>query len=555
MTPLYDTYNGLATPKELETAAKLLKTELRRSLAHLRKGRPRAYYLSYLFRNQRVETIAGRLGAVAEHRAVANKQAFCDMRVGSYRYDNVGGGGLSDNSERDESVDYMSLPSEMENDAFRYALWRLTDARYREAVEQYYERKSLEVHYVDAMRKLPSRTKRRGIRDFKPVRFEELDIDYWKHLIRRAGALVKRHPQIKNSWFEFSAIHRQHVFVDSEGAMQLQESAIFEMRAHVWLLTRKGDAISQELNLTEGDIKNLPNEKEFLKRIGEKIKLLIALDKARRLNSYSGPVLLSPDAAGLFFHEVVGHRLEGSRLLSPEEGSTFADLRGKRVAPEYIDIIDDPTQELFQGRRLLGHFRYDDEGSRSARAVLVEKGVLKNFLTTSAPIPGQKELNGHARNQSHERPISRMGNLIIHNRSPVPFPLMWDLFLEEIRRQKRPFGIYIKETLGGETDTSSYDFQAFKGEIMNVVQVFPDGRQRPIRGVDFVGTPLTALDSVMCLGDDPALVNSYCGAESGMIPVSTIAPSMLMRTLELQARDTERYTQYALPLPYGKVRK
>ena len=317
------------------------------------------------------------------------------------------------------------------------------------------------------------------------------------------------------------------------------------------MLTKDGEGLSQECNLIEGDLADLPSEKEFLRIVQDRIDALLKIRNAPRINSYSGPVLLSPDASGLFFHEVVGHRLEGSRLLSPDEGATFMDLRDKRIAPDFIDIVDDPTVSRYAGgRRMIGSFDFDDEGAPSRRAVLVEKGVLKNFLTTSAPIPGQRQLNGHARNSLHERPISRMGNLFVINRKPTSPADIRAAFLEEIKKQKKPFGIMVKEVLGGETGTESYDFQAFKGEILSAVRVFPDGREEPVRGVDFVGTPLSALDSVICLGDDPVMENSYCGAESGMVPVSTIAPSMLIRNLELQSQDRERFTQYIMPLPY-----
>ena len=74
-----------------------------------------------------------------------------------------------------------------------------------------------------------------------------------------------------------------------------------------------------------------------------------------------------------------------------------------------------------------------------------------------------------------------------------------------------------------------------------------------IRGVDFIGTPLSALDAMLCLGGSSELFNSYCGAESGMIPVATVAPPMLLKNLELQGRDRERYTPYLLPLPYART--
>jgi TldD protein len=548
---LYDPYQGLYTRHELEKVRTFMKEELARSLVHYRKKvNPRPHFISYLFRNYRTEKIAGRLGGVTDHSAASQNTTYCDVRVGSPRFDNVINGGLEDNSDRDESVEYIVMPAEIERDSFRFSLWKLTDAKYREAAEQFYERKSKQLHYVDNNRGIPSRFHRKPVKHWKYTELPEIDHDYWKFRIRQAGELLKKYTSIKNSRFEFSCHHRQTVLVNSEGSEILQQQCIFVLSGSLWLLNKKGEGIAQEIHFTEGSLGDLPGEKDFLRIIQQKIDTLLALEKAVRLDSYSGPVLMSPVPAGLFFHEVVGHRLEGSRLLSPDEGSTFRSLKDKQIAPEYIDIIDDPTLEDFGNRSMIGHFLYDDEGSPAERAVLVEKGKLKQFLTTSSPVPGQRTTNGHARAQKYERPISRMGNLLVVNRAPADAKTMRQLFIEEIKRQKKPYGIWVKDTLGGETGTSSYDFQAFKGEILDAVRVFPDGREEPIRGVDFVGTPLSSLDSVVCMGDDPTLDNSYCGAESGVVPVSTVSPSMLMRNLELQGQDRERYTQYIVPLPY-----
>ena len=142
-----------------------------------------------------------------------------------------------------------------------------------------------------------------------------------------------------------------------------------------------------------------------------------------------------------------------------------------------------------------------------------------------------------------------MGNLFVSSREPLAKDALWERFLEEIKKKKAPYGIFVRETLGGETDTRSYDFQAFKGEIMYAERVSPDGKRELCRGVDFVGTPLSALDSLVALGDDVTVDNAYCGAESGMIPVSTVAPSALMAILELQSKDRQRFAPFALPPP------
>jgi hypothetical protein len=116
-----------------------------------------------------------------------------------------------------------------------------------------------------------------------------------------------------------------------------------------------------------------------------------------------------------------------------------------------------------------------------------------------------------------------------------------------------PFGIMILDAEGGETATDAYDFQAFMGAISLAVQVWADGRENLVRNVNFVGTPLSALRTVMAVGDTPVCINAWCGAESGVIPVSTSCPAVLLSNLELQASDQRKYTQYVLPMPFEKA--
>lgn len=553
---LYDSFVGLYTPEQMDRVGGYLHAELRRSMRLLqRPGHPRVCSLSYLFRNDRRESVRARLGAITAHDIEGRAHVYCDLRVGSHRYDQVARGGLEDNSDQDESIRYLDMPSEVNEDAYRVALWRLTEARYREAVEQYYERKSDQLHYVDEGRGFASRTEGRRVRAGKLAKFEELDVDRWMHVLRKASALLRGFPEIQVSELELAAWHSQQRFVGSEGADVVQQRAIFDLYATFWMLTPTGHRVEQDINFVTCDSDELPDERGILRMVRERVELMRGLSHAPHLSAFSGPVLLAPVPAGLFFHEVVGHRLEGSRLLSSDEGATFAALRGKAIAPSFVDIVDDPTERRFRGRSLIGSFDFDDEGRRAKRAQLVRAGVLESFLTTAAPIPGQKELNGHARNAYHERPISRMGNLFVASRKPLAAQELWERFLAEIRRRKAPFGIYVRETLGGETETKSYDFQAFKGEIMHAERVRPDGRRELVRGVDFVGTPLSALESLVALGDDVTIDNAYCGAESGYIPVSTVCPSALMASLELQSKDRQRYSPFALPPPpIGKRR-
>jgi predicted Zn-dependent protease len=299
---------------------------------------------------------------------------------------------------------------------------------------------------------------------------------------------------------------------------------------------------------------HLPDLRTFNRQIRDRIKLLHLLSDAPTLKSYAGPVLLAPGPAGILFHEVLGHRLEGSRLLSTREGQTYKRDMGKQILPSFLSAVDDPTITSSCGVSTVGSYCYDDEGSRAQRAVLVDHGKLVGFLSGRAPVTRHKHPgNGHARNDYHERPISRMANLKVVADGGVSHAKLKQLFIDEIRRQKVPFGIMILDAEGGETATEAYDFQAFMGAISLAVQVWPDGRENLVRNVNFVGTPLSALRNVIAVGDTPYCYNAYCGAESGIIPVSTSCPAVLLSNLELQASDQRKYTQYVLPMPFEKA--
>jgi hypothetical protein len=134
-----------------------------------------------------------------------------------------------------------------------------------------------------------------------------------------------------------------------------------------------------------------------------------------------------------------------------------------------------------------------------------------------------------------------MGNLIIQGSQPVSRDELKNLLLEEVKRQGKPYGLIIRDISGGSTNTSSYGYQAFKGTPRMVYRVDAEtGKETLVRGVEMVGTPLTAMNKLMATSRERGVFNGYCGAESGYVPVSTIAPSTLFREIELQRTTRTR---------------
>lgn len=527
-----------------------MKAEMNRTHGRLKiSGHPDAYYISYLIREVDKYNIWGRYGSVC--REGPSKKRFCytDVRVGDYDYDQIIKGGLDDDAENQESFELYEFPLSSDQDVLQFALWRLADAKYREAVEAFHHRKSRDVSFLDENKKFGSLqkcTKEETIHEPKPLK---VDQEYWRNYIAKSSEIAKKYPKIKNSYCELNVMRQTKFFLSSEGVLRVWQEDQVSLMAYLWLHSEKAD-FERSLVYNTVDIAELPSLEKFMGDIQEKIDWMHTLENCPPLHSFSGPALLGPQAAGVLMHESMGHRLEGNRLLSDDEGRTFKDKLGKKITSDKISVVDDPTLMEYDGKKLCGYYPYDDEATPSSRVELVEQGVLRGFLSSKAPYQKEHKSNGHARNQVFERPISRMGNLIIEPHKGKEFDELKKLLIEMIIEDDEEYGVILFEVEGGETGTEAYDFQAFLGEITHAVKVYPDGKEELVRGVDFVGTPLSCLSNIVDVGNKVEVDNSYCGAESGNVAVSTVCPALLLSNLELQSKDTTKMTQYTLPMPW-----
>jgi predicted Zn-dependent protease len=241
---------------------------------------------------------------------------------------------------------------------------------------------------------------------------------------------------------------------------------------------------------------------------------------------------------------------------SRSEGHTFASKIGQRLLPPGVDIVDDPSLATFDNVPLHGHYKIDDEGVRAQRVELVKDGVLRNFLMSRQLIDGFTHSNGHGRHERYQDPMARMANLIVTSRDTKTPDELKAMLREETARRELPYGLIIRGVSAGETRTDQYDFQAFKGIPTSVYTVDPrTGKETRVRDVSFIGTPLAVMQRILAFGERCEVDNSYCYAESGAVPVATVAPPMLVGELELQRASTRRYRPARLPMPPMRLPK
>ena len=529
-----------------------LKTELYRNYSRLRlKDNPSPYFISYLYRKNNNISIWGKYGDIFENSNDTDGVIYTEVRIGDHNFDNTIYGGLYNNSTSEDSFNWITGPINDKSNGLKHALWRLTDLKYKEALVEYYQKKSQMIKEVLIYKSPLDYSFEKPAIDKNKTEKIKFPIREWKQIVKKYSRQFKHYKNIYNSYVSIIARNTDKYYVNTEGSEISQQNVIYGIKIDAHSLAEDGMFLERNWTDMYSDLEDFPDEETIKLKIEKIIDELRKLEKAEVLNPYSGPAILYPSAAGIFFHEAIGHRLEGERLLSPGEGLTYKGKVGANIIPEFISIYDDPTMKTFNGKGIVGHYLYDEEGIAAQKVELIKKGKLKNFLLSRAVVEGFNNSNGHGRSAHHEDPIARMATLIIKSEREYSEEKLKEMLLEETRKQGNEFGLLIKEAKSGETNTNRYNFQAFKGQPTMVYKVNPDtGKETLVRGTEFIGTPITSVQKVLATGKNYEVTNGMCGAESGMIPVSTISPSILIKEVEIQRNNNPNLHPPILPPPW-----
>jgi len=527
---------------EAEDVLKSMQQELNRNIKGLiLPDYPGPYFISYLMRETEATNVTSRFGAPVMRRSETVRYVGVDVRVGSPELDNS----LDQFSGFDMPFRFQPFsgraPLVNDDKALRRSLWLITDRQYKQAVASYLKVKAQRVYQADDPEFSGCFSEAPATQHTAKQAPSIQDIEQHEKIVTRLSKRLADKEFIHESWVSFDATRYNRYFVNSEGSLVFTSDTYFGYSAQASARAEDGSIVPHNMVVYSRTVDQIPSEDEVTRLLDAMVNELDGLRKAEILQPYSGPTLLAGDTAGVFLHEALGHRLEGHRQNGVDEGSTFSGKVGDQILPEFVSIVDDPTQTTFEGQGINGHYTHDDEGVVAQKAVLVEDGKLAGFLLTRRPSQGFKESNGHARAASTQAPVARMGTLIMQSAKNVPHGELKELLIAEAKAQGKPFAIILRSAAGGSTNTSSWGFQAFKGVARLVYKVnLENGEETLVRDVELVGTPLASLMKVKAVGDDPVLFNGYCGAESGFIPVSTITPSLLLSELEFQKSPPRR---------------
>jgi TldD protein len=499
---------------------------------------PKPYFLSYSVADAENVSISAQYGAIMSSNTAHTRTADVQIRLGSPALDNTHG------DHRTSALTTLPLPLSDNKDAIERTLWFATNRGYGKALDALEKVKTEQQVRAKEEDLSADFSKEQPQADVLPS-LPKLDVDKaaWEQRLREITAVFKGFPDIYYDTAIMQTSNETDYFVSSEGAHVATPNQV--ARLIVVARTRAADGMDLfRVETFEADkTGNLPAQSEVLEKTVAMAKNLDDLRAAPITEPYNGPAILSGRAAAVFFHEVLGHRLEGQRQRGDEEGQTFTKLLNKPILPKFLSVADDPTIREFNGHPLSGHYAFDDEGDPARKVDLVQDGVLKTFLMSRQPIASVQSSNGHGRAETGKMPTGRQGNLIVTSTKTVSDTELREMLKAEAKKQGKAYGLYFEDISSGFAVTTRRSPQAFQVIPLVVYRVYVDGRpDELVRGVSIVGTPQAALMSIMATGDHQDIFNGECGAESGTIPVSAVAPAMLVSAIETQkqAQGTSR---------------
>jgi predicted Zn-dependent protease len=529
-----------------------MTTELHRAFTSLGKqGDDKQlppYFLSFAVSDAGAVAIQAQYGALVNSTEARVRVADVQVRIGDPKLDNSHG------AHRSSAVNSIQLPLGDDRDALARTLWLATNTGYGTALDNYLQVKTeaeVRAKEADTSPDFSQETPQKHLG--KPAPPIKIDRAAWEKRVTALSRIFRDYPNVYQNMVMLTVQNETDYFASSEGSQLIAPHLQARLVAIAATRAEDGMDLFRTQTFEAETVEGLPEQADLEAAMRALGRSLEALRQAPATEPFDGPAILSGRAAAVFFHEVLGHRLEGQRQRGDEEGQTFTKDVGKEILPSFLSVADDPTVSSFSKTWLSGSYEYDDEGQKARRVDLIQDGVLKTFLMSRLPIASFANSNGHGRAQTGKVPIGRQGNLIVTSTKSVSEAELRRQLIDEAKKQGKPYGLYFEEISSGFTVTTRRSPQAFEVIPLVVWRVYADGRpDELVRGVSIVGTPLAAMKRILVTGDQSEVFNGQCGAESGTVPVSAVAPAMLVSEIETQRQPKGEARPPILPIPGEK---
>jgi hypothetical protein len=373
-----------------------------------------------------------------------------------------------------------------------------------------------------------------------------------------------------------------HFLVDTTYLLNSEGTAVRYLDNLAWFYgklegqAKDGMLVHDSATFQTQDLNKLPTDEELTKGFTAAGESLRALVKAPQAEAYSGPTLFEPQAAAQLLAQLVGENLRVPRRPLADPGRTvnyqpsdFESRVGSRILPDFIDITDDSTLKLWNGKPLAGNYEFDIEGVPPKPVSVVEKGVLKNFLTTRQPIKNFTGSNGHARlGGAYGAHSAGIGSMFVKASESTPMTALKQRLIDLAKDRGKPYGILVRK-LDFPYSGSGPELQALAaataqsggGRLLSppllVYRIYPDGREELVRGLRFRSVTARTLRDALAASSETALFEyvgngaplSIVGGGGYLSPVSVVSPALLFDEIEFEPPREQMPKAPIVPAP------
>lgn len=502
--------------------------EMERSKAQLKlEGVQPPYYIDYRVVDLDDFTAEAVFGAVRTQSRQHFRVLRVVVRVGDYRQDSYYGAGQG-------VVDLGPLDDD--ELALRHQLWLATDRAYKAASEALTAKQAQLKQFtldepVDDFARAPV------VQEISPRARLDFDSQSWLKTLEEVSGLYRSDPQIQflNASVKFSSANRY--FVNSEGTVVRSGRAIYLTDVSGYTQATDGMRLERSHGEAVTNPHELPSRDKFLSVTRTLLATMKQLREAPVVEEvYRGPVLLSADAAATVISGLVGPNILGKRGALGQNVRTvgaWANSYKSRVLPEFLSVVDDPSMASFEDQSLLGSYAVDDEGVKTMRVQVIEKGNLVNYLVGREPIRDFPASNGHGRAAGAAVPQASVGNLVVQATKSSSDAELKKKLLEICRQRGLPYG-YMVETFGPR----------LVPRLLYRVWV-KDGHTELVRGAIFGDLDTRSLrNDVIAAGQNLAVESRI-----EPVPQSVLSPALLFDELEIKRADAskEKLPEYPAP--------
>ena len=527
---------------------KTLSEELSHSFDSLQDEEVPPYYLSYEVTSDENAGVSGLFGSIDSVESNSSAILSIDLRVGSYEFDNsrfIAGDGAPSPYGFSGAV----VPVEA-TDALRTVLWFETESKYREAIKRFSRVKSSMKNQVGSTDRSHDFSTAPVVRHSAPSIELRTDLEDWsERIVRYTKPFAQAEHITSNTAFLIGRLV-QRWFVNSEGTRIYDVTPSYRLFISASAKADDGMRLPLHKEYYVRELEDLPSDEEVLRDVDTMIETLARWSEAPLIGKYSGPAILSGRVTGLFFHDVIGRKLEAHRQRFDDDARAFKEKLGDQVLPQGISVTFDPTLKRFADQELKRYYKFDSQGVRGQEVVAIEDGVLKSFLMSRTPIEGFPNSNGHGRKALDNSIETGQSNLLVDIEDSYSPEELKRTLIKQLRDEDREFGLYVEDVEAALSFTVSGNpltFTYLRPKI--VYKIDQGGSQQMVRGGEFTDVSLALLNRIEAGDTELEVFDGIYPSQYAATTVSTIAPSVLIGQIEMQKSKWAHADPRILPSP------